>query len=231
MRILIVVPDSDLLTHAELVSSASENRPTILSGLVTTREVISHIETGEYDAIHFGGHSNSSSLKMSDGMLHFTELEYAFDSAAQSGKPVRLCLLNGCRSIANAARLHRMGNGGPGYVIGWASDIDDVVASYFAVHFWRNMHVSSDVHAVFSGAVAALRDKYASLYDDFEPPILINGSRAMLQLMTVRLDDMTAKNDELSRNLARNQFINLGTLFLLGFISIAIFMMVLRLYG
>lgn len=186
MRILIVTPDSELRTNIELVAAATNNRPTILDRRVNTREVLGHIQSGEYEAIHFGAHGNEEALMMSDGPLHEADLEQAFDIAFRKGSPVRIVLLNACRSISTAARLHTMGVAGPGYVIGWRDEVEDEAASAFAAHFWRNIRPSGPVHEVFEAAAEVMRSEFP----DQEDPILINGVKAQLIEVNRRLKEI-----------------------------------------
>lgn len=225
MRILIVTPGSDLSVSAELVAAASNNQPVVLGGIVTAREVLRHISSGDYDAIHIGSHGDENSLQMSDGELHDSDIEFAFEAAAARGKPVRIVLLNSCDSVAAAARLHRMGVGGPGYVIGWAYTVPDDVAQVFAVNFWRNLHDSSDVHQVFDAAVRSSRSEIP----DFVAPVLINGIRAVVQELTREVKGLRQINDGLHEKAIDARMYDRVSLAILVMIASGVFAMVLRL--
>ncbi len=183
MRILIVSPDSDLETDAEIVASASDKQPYILNGFVTRREVLREIEAGKYYAVHFGGHGDARSLWVTDGRLGDGEMTLAFERSSRAGRPVQVVLLNSCRSISAAARLHSLGAGAPAFVIGWRHDVGDEEATIFASVFWRSLTPGADVHGVFDAAVDTLYDEFPHC----EPPILINGLRAVLQEVALEL--------------------------------------------
>jgi hypothetical protein len=177
MRLLVVAPGSNLQVNVEIIAAAANARTTTLNGHVPKRELLGHIESGDYDGIHFAAHGTPYSVQMSDETVYDSELQSAFDIAARKGKPVRIVLLNTCRSLPLAIRFHSMGTSSPRYVIGWRDDVEDEVAGEFAKAFWSKAYPDCDVHQTFDLAIDEIRHRFPA----HELPNLINGMRTVIQ--------------------------------------------------
>lgn len=188
MNILIVAPDSELSTHLELIAAVGGNTPTVLHGMVPTRQVLEHISLGKYDAIHFAGHGNRDALQMSDGTLDVDQLEEALAAATRNGKFISLVFLNSCKSIFSGAHIYSSSQGSPAFVVAWAHDVPDNQASAFAVRFWQSMGTHGNAHEAFDNALSALRREYS----DVTPPLLLNG----------RMDDLRMSMREMANEIS-----------------------------
>jgi len=183
MRILLIAPASDLQVLSELIAAAGgQNTPTILNGLVTHREVLSNLRSTQFDIIHFAGHGNTMQLELSDGPLSVE----MFVNALGDKRP-RLIVLNACRSLVPAARLH---SHGADYVVGWRDDVGDNVANQFAVTFYNSLKLSDSVSSAFRTAIQLLD----STHPGVEIPVVLNGRQRAL---TEQVSDLQQRIDGL----------------------------------
>lgn len=181
MQILIVSPESDIQAELELIAAAGQNTPKILNSLVSTREVISEIASGRYNAVHFAAHGSNNALLMSDGYIDDMELQQAFELAAKKGMPIDITVLNACNSITSALKIYSSMKGGPSYVVAWRDKVEDSAAQFFAVRFWRSLALDGeDVKSAFDNAQDALLREFPNA----EPPMLLNGIKAVINELT-----------------------------------------------
>ena len=220
VRILVVNPhagDGDMT--ADVFAAAGENRPTILSGVVTRREVIREIASGQYDAVHFAAHGDADALAMSNGMLDYDQLEGALTAAALKGKRLNVLVLNACNSINSAVALYSL-KYGPGHVISWRYDVRNDAAVLFAERFYSGLSLMGDIHRAYELACNAVERLGVEL------PLLLNGRTTVLERMLAEISrDLAEIRDTVSITIARrNQYIILAAaviVVLLLFIAVA----------
>jgi len=243
-RLLIVVPTyqegvAQLDTVSEVFTAASANnlKPTILHGQVGKREFLSHVASGDYDAIHFATHGDTYAVHLSDEVVYESEIENAFAQAERKGRSIQVVILNGCKSIILALRLHGMGEGAPRYVIGWRDDVTDEVGNAFAAAFWAKVYKDADMHTVFERA----EDEMVQRFPEHERPVLVNGMKAIIVSLTEHIEELTsavraegdekanaAAETEKKRKFERLMFIVLlSTMLGLSVLSVASFIIML----
>lgn len=183
--ILIIAPDSNLNTVADLLAAAQGFRVNVLRGYVTGREALKEIASGRYQVVHFAGHGCVDSLQVSDGPLDDEYLEMALRSSA-----VELVLLNTCASVAMAAKLYRAGVAPR--VIGWRIDVGDSVAVAWAAAFYAALALGADYWEAYLHSAEVMRTRVP----DFEQPVFLNGRIALLEQQVLAIQ---AKLDGLNR--------------------------------
>lgn len=188
MRILLIAPESDLGTLAELIAAAGENQPTILHGWVGHREVLAALRRDVYDIIHFAGHGTTMRLELSDGPLAVEMFISAMEKRPQ------LIFLNSCRSLAAAAQMHRHG---ANYVIGWRDEVNDKIAGEFAVSFYNTLKLNNNPLATFGTARSIL----VEFYPEQELPVLLNGRMLTMEQEIEALRRKIEENKQIGINL------------------------------
>lgn len=181
--ILIVAPDSDLNTVADLLAAAQGFRVNVLKGFVTGREALKEIASGRYQIVHFAGHGAVDGLRASDGPLDDEYLEMALRSSA-----VELVVLNTCSSVAIAAKLYRAGV--VPRAISWRVEVTDPDATAWAAAFYAALALGADYWEAYLSSVEVMQTRSPG----FEPPVYLNGRIALLeqQVMAIqaRLDGL-----------------------------------------
>lgn len=197
MDILIVSPDSELSIDSELIAAVDGNNARILRGMVPVQQVIDHISSGKYDAVHFASHGSKNALEMSNGTIDDNQLEQALQTAAAIGKPVRLLLLNACRSVFAGAHIYSSFNESPAVVIAWAHDVPDNQAQFFGIRFWESLTLANTAGDAFHDAEQALLREFG----DVLPPLMLNGRvddlRSVIKEMTKEMQLLKEQIEEL----------------------------------
>lgn len=202
--ILIVAPDSELETIAELIAAAGGNRVEVLNGQVGQRELLSTIARESFWAIHFAGQGNNLALALSDGPLNMDMFQQVISAASLP----RLVLLNACETAGHGVAAYSVG---VNYVIAWPGKVNDKAAAEFAVTFWNTWRYSRNVSRSFETA----QDMLQRFYPGHQLPILLNG----------RLSVMQQHLDEINHRLAnqeRNRFPNYVVYILLALLSLSL---------
>lgn len=199
MKILIVAPDSDLNTQVDLIAAMGGNMATPLHGVVPVREVLNEIASGNYDAVHFASHGDRNALLMSDGTIDEDQLENSIKRSSDNGRQIKLVFLNACQSITTAIYIHSPKEGSPSFVIGWRTDVQDAVATSFAVRFYETLRLNDeDVHDAFDSGVAAIRRSYPEV----ESPLLLNGR---LQDIRIAMNDLVIRFGAMEKELVKER--------------------------
>lgn len=169
--ILIIVPESELNTVADLMAASAGFRINVLRGYVTGREALREIGSGDYQIVHFGGHGGEESLLVSDGPIDDEYLEMALRSAG-----VELVVLNSCASVSMAAKLYR--DGVAPRVIGWPQeDVGDVMASAWATAFYSSLALGAEYWEAYLSSVEVMRGREVG----FRAPVFLNGRIVLLE--------------------------------------------------
>jgi hypothetical protein len=186
--VLVIAPESDLNTVADIVAAANGFRVNVLRGYVTGRETLKEIGSGQYDVVYFGGHAHDEdSLRVSDGPLDEEYLKMALRNAS-SGR-LELVILNSCGSVAMAASLYRAGVAPR--VIGWAQDVSDETAGRWAQAFFTSAAMGVDYWEAYMGSTEVMR----ALDAGFTPPILLNGRITLLEVRVAAIQAQLAERD------------------------------------
>jgi len=183
--ILLIAPDSDLNTVADLLAAAQGFRVNVLRGYVTGREALKEIASSRYQIVHFAGHGCVDSLQASDGPIDDEYLEMALRSSA-----VELVLLNTCASVVIAAGLYRAGV--VPRAIGWRIEVGDQTAIDWAVAFYSALALGADYWEAYLHSAEIMRARTPN----FEPPVFLNGRIALLEQQVIAIQ---AKLDGLNR--------------------------------
>lgn len=170
MKLLIVAPQSNLNTFSEIIDAVGVGDTRILRGIVTVREVMTEIRTGQYTHLHFAGHGDNQALEFSEGRMNKSLLA----DSIQAAGTIELVLFNSCQSLGPA--LAAYGAGVP-FVIGWQGDVLDSAATNYAYAFWATYRLSKDAH------VAHRQGREAVIFANpgHETPDLTNGRNQTYQ--------------------------------------------------
>jgi hypothetical protein len=195
MRILMIVPASDIGMASEVMTLANGHLIDICSGNVDRAKLTLALGSTAYDVLHFAQHGNRLGLQFSDGLLEAGEL---VGMLLKTQRQLKFILLNACDSIPTAIEIH---NALLVPVIAHNSAISDAVAIRFCEAFYRNLRVM-DLHAAFASAQVMLMRLFP---ESAAIPQLINGGRATIDELGLKLDicagHMTQLQQEMSEAL------------------------------
>jgi len=178
MRILLVVPASNIDVAAEILTMANGHQLDICSGHIDRAKLELALGSTSYDVLHFAQHGDQYGLQFSDGVLEVSELVGMLLKAQRS---LKFIVLNACDSIATGVEIH---NALMVPIIAHNSAIEDTVAIRFCQAFYRNLKVM-DLHAAFATARVMLMRMFPQ---SAAIPQIINGSRGTIDDLSLKLD-------------------------------------------
>jgi hypothetical protein len=196
LNILIVAPSApDLALAPEIARVASGNTPTILDQYVSRAKLATTLKAGQFDVIHFAGHSAYDVLAMSDGPLTADELQTM--TAAQCH--LQMVVLNSCRSAGMAAELHDALHVP---VIFHQADAADQASVRYAEVLYGALGADVDLHEAHERARGAVRRAFPSV-EESQLPVLMNGDmreREVFQADVIRrLERLEERVSEMMR--------------------------------
>ncbi len=168
LSVLVLAPRKELSNLVDWVSAANGRKLTVLHGMVTVREALSHIASGSYSIIHFATDGCPTALEMSDGIIP----DHLLEDALRAAGHIDLVVLNACSTVHIAAQLYMAG---VPRVLGWRVDVRDTVAGEWARVFYSSLAMSNDIWDAKVTAEEAVKQA------GFEPPIFLNGRLAKLE--------------------------------------------------
>jgi len=176
MRVLVIAARSALQNKEDWLSAMTGHQVAVLDGVVTVREALGRIASGEYELVHFAGHGDMDTLVVSDGVIPGNLLEDALRAAGG----VELVILGACRSVTIGAMLYMAG---VPRVLSWRDEVSDEVAGLWARTFYQSLALSKDIWEATLTAGEEVRRTGA------ETPIYLNGRMAVLEAEVVRLKE------------------------------------------
>ena len=124
----------------------------------TLFETFNHY-TGEIVAFHFGGHADSESLHLEDGVASY---EGIAELIGQENH-IEFIFLNGCKTYSQIDFFFK---NKVKIVIATKNNIDDVKAVEFSSQFYKVLATGGNIETAFNKAIAFLKAKYSISEDD-----------------------------------------------------------------